>query len=151
MAKKKPKYHVRPDGLHEAIRVINGKRIAFRGKSDAEVERKMIECQPRLAQGRPFSAVADDWEREHFESVAPNTLRAYRPALARAVEHFGDELILEITPPDIKKFDGDPYHQVRIPRQRRPAPHQSPKVQGRGSGRALAGSPAPPSAQGTGG
>lgn len=104
MPKKKPKYHVRPDGLHETIRRINGKRIAFRGKSDAEVERKMIEYQARMAQGRPFSAVADDWEREHFESVAPNTLRAYRPALTRAVDHFGDDLIREITPPDIKKF-----------------------------------------------
>lgn len=38
MAKKKPKYYVRPDGLHEAIRVINGKRVPFRSRTDAEVE-----------------------------------------------------------------------------------------------------------------
>lgn len=30
---KKSKYHQRPDGLFEAIRTINGKRVAFRGKS----------------------------------------------------------------------------------------------------------------------
>ena len=32
-----PKYYVRPDGLHETIIKINGKRKAFRGKTDREV------------------------------------------------------------------------------------------------------------------
>lgn len=104
MAAKKPKYYVRPDGLHEAIRTINGKRKAFRGKTDAEVERKMLAYQEALAQGKTFAQVADAWEREHFEEVAPNTLRSYRPALRRAVEHFGDDLIRSITPPQVKSF-----------------------------------------------
>ena len=82
MPRKKAKYYVRPDGLHETIRRINGKRIPFRGRSDAEVERKMLEYQAKLAQGRTFREVAADWEAEHFEEVTPNTLRAYRPALS---------------------------------------------------------------------
>lgn len=104
MPRKKSKYYVRPDGLHEAIRTIHGKRIAFRGRSDAEVERKMLEYQARLAQGRTFREVAADWEAEHFEAVTPNTLRAYRPALTRAVKHLGDDLVREITPPMVKEF-----------------------------------------------
>ena len=38
---KKSKYGIRKDGLHEAIRTINGKRVAFRGKTDREVDRKI--------------------------------------------------------------------------------------------------------------
>lgn len=104
MAPRKPKYYVRPDGLHEAIRTINGKRKAFRGKTDAEVERKMLAYREELARGQTFAQVADRWEREHFEEVAPNTLRAYRPALRRAVEQFGEQPIRSIKPPDIKTF-----------------------------------------------
>lgn len=104
MAKKKNKYYVRPDGLHEAIRTINGKRVAFRGRTDAEVERKMIEYQAKLAAGKTFKEIADAWEGEHFPTVAPNTLRSYRPALKRAVDWFGSDLIREISPPDIKEF-----------------------------------------------
>ena len=66
MPRKKSKYYVRPDGLHEAIRTIHGKRIAFRGRSDAEVERKMLEYHAKLSRGRTFREVANDWEREHY-------------------------------------------------------------------------------------
>lgn len=104
MAKKKSKYYVRPDGLHEAIRTINGKRVAFRGHSDAEVERKMIEYQAKLEAGKTFEEVADAWETEHFPTLASNTLRSYRRPKARAVAHFGKRLIREITPPDVKAF-----------------------------------------------
>ena len=38
---KYPSYYVRPDGLHETILRINGKRKAFRGKTDKEVWEKV--------------------------------------------------------------------------------------------------------------
>lgn len=104
MAKRKSKYYVRPDGLHEAIRTINGKRKAFRGKTDAEVERKMIEYQAQVERGRSFREVAADWKEEHFPTLARNTLRGYNAARRRAVEHFGDTPIRQITPPDVKSF-----------------------------------------------
>ena len=54
MAKKK--YYQRPDGLYEAIRVVNGKRKAFRGRTPHEVEQKMIaypdRAWPSLPRGR---------------------------------------------------------------------------------------------------
>ncbi|NLN87340.1 MAG: hypothetical protein GX133_07020 [Syntrophomonadaceae bacterium] len=66
MAKKKPKYYVRPDGLHEAIRVINGKRVPFRGRSDAQVERKMIEYKAKIEQGPLFNEVGEPCKEQHF-------------------------------------------------------------------------------------
>ena len=40
-----PKYYVRPDGLHETIIKINGKRKAFRGRTDREVWEKVKSCR----------------------------------------------------------------------------------------------------------
>lgn len=104
MAKKQPKYYVRPDGLHEAIRVINGKRVPFRGHTDAEVERKMIEYQIKQEKGLFFKESAEKWRDEHFPLLEEGTLKAYRPAYSRAIERFGDMYIREIMPGDIKSF-----------------------------------------------
>lgn len=101
---KKRKYYQRPDGLYEAIRIVNGKRKAFRGHTEAEVERKMIAYAAELERGRLFREVADEWEDAHFPELAPNTLRAYRPALRRAVDRFGDVPIRNIKAPDVKRF-----------------------------------------------
>ena len=57
---KKPKYYVRPDGLHESIRTINGKRVAFRGKTDKEVDRKILEYREEAEKGRKFPVIADE-------------------------------------------------------------------------------------------
>lgn len=104
MGKRKARYYVRPDGLHEAIRVINGKRVAFRGATDAEVERKMIAYREDLQRGRDFAAVARDFCNDRFPSLAANTLRSYNAAYDRAVEHFGKLPIRSITPPQIKAY-----------------------------------------------
>lgn len=96
MAKKKPKYYVRPDGLHEAIRIINGKRIAFRGWSDAEVERKMIEYREKLERGPLFSEVAEKWKEEHFPTLSPSTAKGYIASYKRAVARFKDIPIKEL-------------------------------------------------------
>ena len=69
---KYPKYYVRPDGLHETIIRINGKRKAFRGKTDREVWEKVkafdraaaeailaraaVERLARMAEDEAFSA-----------------------------------------------------------------------------------------------
>lgn len=71
---KKSKYYVRPDGLHEAIRTIDGKRVAFRGKTDAEVERKMIEYRENKAKGKLFSDVVQEWREWHDKAVSFSTV-----------------------------------------------------------------------------
>lgn len=99
---KKPKYYVRPDGLHEAIRVINGKRVPFRGRTDAEVERKMIEYQEKIERGNLFKEVAEKWEDEVFPGLTPGTLKVYKPAFKRAVDRLGEIPMKDVLPNDIK-------------------------------------------------
>lgn len=101
MAKKKPKYYVRPDGLHEASRIINGERVVFRGRTDAEVEQKMIAYQGKVERGPLFKEVADTWEEQHFPTLAPSTAKGYKAALERAKNRFKDLPIKEIAPADI--------------------------------------------------
>lgn len=104
MAKKKTKYYVRPDGLHEAIRVINGKRVVFRGKTDAEVERKMMAYREKEERGPLFKEVAEKWKDEHFPTLSVSTLKGYEAAYKRAVDRFGEMYIKELTLHDIDAF-----------------------------------------------
>lgn len=99
--KKESKYYVRPDGLHETIRKINGKRVAFRGKTDAEVDRKMLAYRGEVNRGPLFTVVADDWWREHERTLSPNTYRGYVPAIERAKTYFKNEYIKEVKPTHI--------------------------------------------------
>lgn len=101
--KKKNKYYVRPDGLHECIKTINGKRIPFRGKTDAEVDRKMLEWKQAAERGRLFQTVADEWKAEHFkdDNVSYNTQKAYKKPFERITEAFKDKPVKDITPKDI--------------------------------------------------
>jgi len=120
MAKKKSPYYQRPDGLYEAIRVIDGKRKAFRGHTPHEVEQKMLEYRGELERGHLFKDIEAEWEEIHFPTLAPNTLKGYRPAAVRAVERFGDTPVRQIKAPDIKKY---------ITEFARSAPGQVPRSQ----------------------
>lgn len=100
----KAKYYQRPDGLYEAIRIIDGKRKAFRGRTPREVEQKMLAYRETAERGRTFREIAEEWENIHFPTLAPNTLKSYRPAYNRALEHFDDTPVKQIKAPDVKKF-----------------------------------------------
>lgn len=106
---KKTKYHRRADGLLETTRTDKrtGKRVHFYGHSDREIDDQIMEYTSRQQRGRLFKEVAEEWHDLHFPTLAPNTLRGYRPAYARAVDHFGDEPIRTIRPQDIKAFIND--------------------------------------------
>lgn len=108
--KKKAMYQ-RPDGLFEKIITIDGKRVAFRGKTESEVSRKMLEYQGKKEAGRTFGEIEEEWEDEHFPTLSPNTLRGYRPACKRAYEYFKDTHIKQITPNDINTFIGKQIKQ----------------------------------------
>jgi len=101
MAKKKPKYYVRPDGLHETIRLINGKRVPFRGRTDTEVDQKMIAYQAKEKQGPLFSEVAEKWKEEHYPTISPTTANGYRSSYNRAKERLESIPIKELAPSDI--------------------------------------------------
>ena len=95
-----PKYYVRPDGLHESIIRVNGKRKAFRGKTDTEVYNKIKAFNAEEA-GKPkgllFKDAADAWWKEIEPTLERNTVKSYRPAYERAKEHYGKYMVDEIT------------------------------------------------------
>ena len=101
-----PKYYVRPDGLHETIIKINGKRKAFRGKTDREVWEKVKSYRADVAAGKTetFENVAHAWWNEIEPTLAPNSLRNYSPAYERAIEEFKGEDVASITAKEIEKY-----------------------------------------------
>lgn len=101
--KNKSKYYVRPDGVHEAIRTINGKRVAFRGKSDREVDRKILEYNEKQETGRKFPVIADEWEREHEAEVSESTRRVYSYAVKRLKKAFSG-YASDVKPVDVKRY-----------------------------------------------
>ena len=94
----------RKDGLWQEVIKINGKPKYFYGKTKAEVLRKVREFEEKQETGRLFSEVADEWWREHEETIEWNTAKSYRPAKNRAIEEFGEKPIKDITPPEVSRY-----------------------------------------------
>lgn len=99
----KSKYHQRPDGLFETSRMINGKRVYFRGKTCREVDKKMLEWQDEHERGRKFPIIADEWEREHEKDVRESTRRVYSFAVKRLKEAFPG-YASEVEPLDVQRY-----------------------------------------------
>lgn len=105
-----PKYYVRPDGLHESIIRINGKRKAFRGKTDTEVYNKIKAFhaeEGKEPKGLLFKDAADSWWAEIEPTLERNTVKSYRPAYQRAKEHYGKSMVSEITAKEIDEYIRD--------------------------------------------
>ncbi|MGI5905219.1 MAG: tyrosine-type recombinase/integrase [Candidatus Pararuminococcus gallinarum] len=100
----KKKMYQRPDGLFEKIITIDGKRVTFRGHSESEVNRKIMQYQEVKEKGRPFCEIAEEWKDEHWERIEYNTTKGYAPAYQRAVEYYNDTPIKAITPSSINTF-----------------------------------------------
>lgn len=109
---KYPQYYVRPDGLHETILRVNGKRKAFRGKTDREVWEK-VKAFDRSRQAQEeaavvtFDQVADAWWEEIEPTISPTTVKGYDPAMARAVKEFSSRPVASITAQEIDGYIKD--------------------------------------------
>ena len=102
----KQKYYQRPDGLYESIRKINGRRVAFRGKTCREVDRKILAYQEQAQAGRPFPVVAAQWQREHDKTVSLSTQMVYGYAVKRLCAAF-PKSIRDVKPLDVKRYLND--------------------------------------------
>lgn len=100
---KKQRYYQRKDGLFETIKTINGKRVAFRGRSCREVDQKLLEYREEVSMGRPFPVVADEWERGHEAAIRESTRRVYHIVVNRLKDHFKGP-VCEIRPLDVKRY-----------------------------------------------
>lgn len=116
------KYYKRPDGLFETIRTIDGKRVAFRGKSVREVDKKLLEFKGVKERGRLFEDIADEWWSKHVDKIVPNTAKSYKPAYIRAKEMFAGMPCKSITPRHIQQrldiFASKGYSQKTVLTQR---------------------------------
>lgn len=101
-----PKYYVRPDGLHETILRIDGKRKAFRGRSDKEVWDKVKAYESGQSHPKTdrFRNVARRFWNDLEPTLAANTLRSYVPAYDRAVAEFGNQNVDAITTKQIEDY-----------------------------------------------
>lgn len=101
----------RKDGLWQETMTVEERgrpvRKFFYGRTKAEVLRKVAAFEEARQKGRTFREVAEEWWADAEPGLAPNTLRGYRPAIARAKDRFGDSYIRAIKPSDINTFIRD--------------------------------------------
>lgn len=98
----------RKDGLYqeEVSFMEGGRRIrkVFYGRTKADLNRKILAFREEQIRGKLFSEVADEWWDMHEPTLAYNTTKGYKPALARAKLYFGKTYINQIKAPDINRF-----------------------------------------------
>lgn len=98
----------RKDGLYqeEVSYMEGGRRVrkVFYGKTKAELNRKIMAFREDRERGKLFSEVADEWWALHEPTLAYNTTKGYKPALARAKLYFGKTYINRIKAPDVNRF-----------------------------------------------
>lgn len=102
----KSRYYRRADGLYEVTRTDprTGKRVHFYGRSQREVDRKIMEYTAASERGRLFRVVADEWWGEICETIASSTVKGYRAPYNGVVSEFGDDPIRSITPQQIRNY-----------------------------------------------
>lgn len=81
-----------------------GKRVYIYGKTEREINQKLLEYEKKHEHGRTFRQVADEWWNLHERDWAVQTIKVYKPAHRRAVEYFGDLPIENIKPKSITVF-----------------------------------------------
>lgn len=100
----KQKMYRRPDGLYEKIIIINGKRKAFRAKTEKEVTRKIVEYSVQQEQGPLYSELVEAWEEEYCSKLSPSTVRGYQASKNASLDFFEGIHVKEIQTYDIQQF-----------------------------------------------
>jgi len=109
MAKRKSKYHLRPDGRLETTEVIEGLgRRHFYGHTDEEIDEKIEKAKEAAkkpgAKVRTFSDVADDWWEKKEPKLSPNSLNSYKSRLKEVKEEFGALPVEEVSAQQILQW-----------------------------------------------
>ena len=93
----KKKLYRRPDGLYEKVMTIDGKRVYFRARKEADVYKKIHEYEVKREEGPLFTEVAEQWHTEHWENLSPTTQHGYEFPFEEIKEYFADKRIKELT------------------------------------------------------
>lgn len=94
----------RADGRFCKEITINGKRHCFYGKSEREVNKKILEFEEKEKNSVKFKPIAEDWWEEHEPTLAEQSKRVYKRAMDELIDEFGDVYITDIKPKDISVF-----------------------------------------------
>lgn len=81
-----------------------GKRVYFYGKTEREANRKIMEYQGKVEEGRTFREVAEEWWEYTEPTLSYQSTKPYKPALRRAIDHFGDDILRDIKPLDVRRY-----------------------------------------------
>ena len=86
---------VKPGGKREKL---------ITAKTKAELNKKLSDLRTYSEHGRTFAESAKAWEDAHESTIEAKTNQSYKPHVERAVEHFGDRYIKDITPDEVQAF-----------------------------------------------
>ena len=98
------KLYRRPDGLYEKILNLDGKRVAFRAKTEKEIYQKIAAYEEKQEAGLLFSELSELWYNEHWKTLSPTTQKGYRRAYTEITDYFGNRYIRQITHKDIGSY-----------------------------------------------
>ena len=94
----------RKDGRLTKSIMIDGERKWFYGKTEKEINRKILEYQAKKEDSTLFSNVASEWWDEAEPELAEQTKRGYKRALELAIDFFGKTKIKEIKPSNVISY-----------------------------------------------
>lgn len=87
------------NGYYRVSKKINGVQKYFYGKTQFEALEKLKRYTADAERDKTiFEPIALKWAVDYFPTLAPNSLKGYRPALKRAVAEFGKLPVADITP-----------------------------------------------------
>ena len=96
--------YLRPDGVYEKIKTINGKRYPLRSTDPDEVWRQYYNLEQLPTQGPLFSDIVQEWYNHNEPAWRPGTTRTYKPATERIKDYFAGYRVCELEAPDIRNF-----------------------------------------------
>ena len=83
---------------------VNGKKKLITAKTKTELSKKIRSVDSFQEKGRKFKDSANSWECSHSASIEVKSMQAYKPHVERAVAHFGERYIADITPDEIQAY-----------------------------------------------
>lgn len=87
----------RKDGLYEVIKTFDGKRVAFRARTQREVERKIAEYLVNYGKSQTFSSICNNWLKDVESTVREQTYITYIRYAKHWESVFGRHNIGDIT------------------------------------------------------
>lgn len=81
-----------------------GKRVYIYGKTEREINQKLLAFEQKAEDGRTFQEVADEWWNATEKSWAIATISVYKRSFSDLVEYWGEIPISQIKPKQIMQF-----------------------------------------------